>query len=130
MRPLIKEIMTRDYSYYLDSCNMARLSDYSTRCGAVAAVGKKRIAGSWNSFRSIPANTLHGHATFHAEHNCLAGISERFLPKVTLYIARLGKDGMPLASRPCKRCLTELYEKRVPEVVYMNQEGLIVKEIL
>lgn len=122
------KVLDRDRTFYLSAVSMARLSDYSTRVGSVAAVNRKRIAGAFNTVRSDPNNVPHGSATFHAEHNCVSMVPYRLRRKATLYIARLGRMDQELPSRPCSRCFRLLRFYRTPDIVYLGTYGELVKE--
>ena len=122
------EVLTRDLQFFGDACVVAAYSDYVTRVGCIAAKGRKKIAAAANAVRNAANRVPYGEATYHAEHNVL-----QMLPntdKVTLYIARLGKLHMPLPSRPCIRCVNEIFDAGITEIVYLNKHNRVVKEAL
>jgi tRNA(Arg) A34 adenosine deaminase TadA len=125
-----KTLLERDIKGINVAIMLAHYSDYPIRVGAVAYHNSKRLAGAFNTLRNSAKNSEFGTATYHAEHNCLRGVPYRFLSKATLYVARLGKMGEALPSRPCSKCRILLADMGVPEVVYRNSEGILVKEYI
>lgn len=124
----MRDVLQRDINFYGRAANLAVLSDYSTRVGCLAAKGNRLLAGAFNTIRSTPRNTAYGGATFHAEHNCLGLLSDSDFPRTTIYVARLGRSAQQLPSRPCVRCMLELVDKGIREVVYLDKHHRIVKE--
>jgi tRNA(Arg) A34 adenosine deaminase TadA len=123
-------LLERDGKGYDIAVLLASYSGYPIRVGAVAYHNSKRLAGAFNTLRNSSKNSEFGTATYHAEFNCLRMVPDRFLSKTTLYIARLGKGGEDLASRPCSKCRILLANMGVPEVVYRDNEGVLVKEYI
>jgi len=130
MSPVAETLLGRDERGYAVAVSMASYSGYPIRVGAVAYHNSKRLAGAFNTLRNSAKDSEFGTATYHAEHNCLRGIPSRFLLKTTLYVARLGKRNEELPSRPCSKCRILLAGVGVPEVVYKNNEGVLVKEYI
>jgi len=125
-------ILERDYKGYVTALDLAWMSDYPIRVGCVAYINNKRLAGAFNTLRNSAKNVEFGAATYHAEHNCIRMVPDSFLSKATLYIARVGKGDYAneMPSRPCSRCRLLLANSNVPEVVYRNSEGQLVKEYI
>lgn len=120
------ETLSRDLAFYWEAVDLAEYSSYTTRVGCIAAKGSKKIAGGFNRLRNPAKNVSFGDATFHAEYNVLRLVG--YPDKVTLYIARLGKNNKTMPSRPCNRCMEMINDNGIAEIVYMNQFGSIVKE--
>lgn len=126
----IKEAnLARDRNYYFNASKLAKLSDYTTRVGAIAAHNGKVLAGAFNTIRNDIPNAPYGTATYHAEWNCVSMVSPRLLNRITLYVARIDKLGKRVASRPCNRCVVDLLKFGVKEIVYYDGNW-IVKERL
>lgn len=120
------ETLSRDISFYWQAVDLADYSDYSTKVGCIAAKGNKRIAGAVNRLRNPAKNVPYEEITYHAEFNVLQMLDD--YDKVTLYIARLGKMGMDMPSRPCIRCMNKLYTYSIDEIVYKDKFNKIIKE--
>jgi tRNA(Arg) A34 adenosine deaminase TadA len=120
---------TRDRKLYYRAARLCLQSDYHIRCGALAAVNSKVLAGAFNTVRNDAKNTPYGTATYHAEFNCLRMVPDRLLTRTTLYVARVDKAGKRMPSRPCNRCMGELELKGIRVVVYFDGE-FIIKEKL
>lgn len=79
------------------------------------------------ALRSVGMNKLHTHASIasdehlsdlstHAEEDALRRCGN---PRgATLYIARVGRNGLPALAKPCSTCEPMLREARVKRVVY------------
>jgi len=125
------EIFRRDIDFFNRTVLLASQSDYAKRVGCIAAINNKHVCGAFNTQRNAALHVPFGEASRHAEWNCLRLIQEKDYPRVTLYIARINTDGMPLPSRPCVRCMTDIREKGVQELVYVSKHNnRVVKETL
>jgi deoxycytidylate deaminase len=122
--------LVRDVDFFWEAVNVAYSGQHRVRVGCVAAVNCKLICGGFNTYRNDPKFSEWGNATYHAERNTVLLIPQRFIPKSTLYIARLNLNGEPCPSRPCRVCLQELKAWGIRELVYMNDIKRIVKEKL
>lgn len=121
------EILNRDLSHYEEAVSLATYGEHHrVRVGCVAAKSTSRIAGAFNTQRNSPFSAGFEFTTYHAEINVLRML--RRFDKVTLYIARIDKDGNQRPSRPCKNCMLSLKELGIKEIVYMNARERIVKE--
>lgn len=122
--------LSRDHVYYSDAVNLARWSNLPTAVGAVAAHNNKRLAGGFNTLRNAAPNVEFGQASYHAEHNVARMVPVRLRTRATLYVARLSKLDDEMPSRPCTRCRKLLADMGLTEVVYLNNEGKLVKEYI
>ena len=121
--------LERDRKFYYAARRLANQSSYSIRVGAVAANNGKLLAGAFNTIRNPSSNVPFGHATFHAERNCLLMVPFDSLRRATLYVARIDKSGKRMPSRPCNRCMVFLQQRGIRELVYFDGK-FIVKEKL
>lgn len=119
----------RDREHYYRAIRLAKFSEYPIRVGATAASNGKVLAGAFNTIRNSNPGTEFGHATYHAEHNCIRMVPPRLLTRITLYVARIDRKGHRVPSRPCSKCMKLLAEYNIREVVYFDGE-FIVKERL
>jgi len=125
------EVYKRDIDFFQRTVNLASQSSYAKRVACIAAINNKLVGGAFNTQRNPAMNVPFGEASRHAEWNCLRLVQDKDYPRVTLYIARINAEGMPLPSRPCVRCMTEIRQKGVTELVYVSKHNnRVVKETL
>ena len=123
------ELLTRDRKFYDLAATTARIPDYRVRVGAVLAKGDRLLCCASNRVRNSAKNVPYGEATTHAEQACLN--MDNHNDKMTMYIARLNKAGVEMASRPCIKCMNEIRKNTsIKEIVYLNQFHKIIKERL
>ncbi|MGW7201534.1 hypothetical protein [Streptomyces chryseus] len=79
----------------------ARRSDCRHKVGAVLVAGNRVLAASPNLPRNSPVIDFRN-ASFHAEEAVLR--RARNAAGATAYVARVNSSGIPLLSRPCRRC--------------------------
>jgi tRNA(Arg) A34 adenosine deaminase TadA len=124
-----REVLERDIDFFHRARNLAENGQHRVRVGCLAAVNGKIISGTFNTYRNDAKVVPYKNATYHAEHNCLNLIPDRFLPRVTLYVARINLSGIALPSRPCVYCMAEITSSSVREVVYYSAKDRLLKEI-
>lgn len=124
------QLYAKDHFQFTYTVDLAANGEHRVRVGCVAAVGNKRIAGAFNTYRNDPANTDYGNATYHAEHNCLDMIPERLLSRATLYIARINLAGELVPSYPCWKCEGYIKLSKIDALVYVDKNRQVVKERL
>lgn len=88
------------------------------RLGAVAVKSGRVLSFGSNSSRNKPSEWLPREAwSTHAEEACL-----RRMPSgsegATLYVARVGRSGKPLLSKPCDMCMEIAREYGVSRIVF------------
>lgn len=120
--------LTRDIDFYYEAVKLTKASEYTTKVGCLSAKGNKRLALAVNTVRNPAKNVPYGEATTHAEMNVLHMLNST--ARVTLYIARVGKLMQELPSRPCHRCMLEIRNSGIKEIVYLDKFHKVVKEIL
>lgn len=116
--------LSRKQKSFLDQAmRMAETSDVEqNRHGAVIVKGGRVLARGANSWRNkamlnMSAEEVTPEAiTVHAEIDALNRISDP--SGVTVYVARMGKNGDSKFSRPCDRCTIALAKAGVKQVVY------------
>lgn len=126
---MINVELARDRKLYYTAKRLAGQSSYPIRVGCILANNNTVISGAFNTIRNPASNVPYGHATFHAERNCLVLAGGYSLRRATLYIARIDKSGKRMPSRPCSRCLDSIQESGLRELVYFDGHN-IVKEKL
>lgn len=109
-------------------------SDYiRVNIGAVIAFGSKVVSVGWNSHKSHPMqkhyNQLSGrlaprHAC-HAEMAALVKAGHNDLSGSTIYVGRYDAMGRLAMCRPCPACRLALEHRRVKDVVYTTERGII-----
>lgn len=94
---------------------VAEASTQRSRHGAVIAHGSRVLAVGVNARRVHPTQTEHPllESTFHAEVAALRTLRSP-VPhsELTLYVARIDRQGEPLLSRPCEACYTRFSDFR------------------
>lgn len=101
---------------------MARTSKCNprTRHGAIIVKGGRILANAVNRNRndtvyaSVPGNAY----AYHAEIRALKMCGNTNLKGATIYVARVGKKGFPMMSKPCPACQKALKEAGIVKVVY------------
>lgn len=108
---------------------LSALNDVQLRCSHVAALfhKKKMLSLGMNKTKTHPlAFRLSGSQTkryLHAEQDCLKGINMD-LSRMTLYVARMDRNGELANSKPCKFCSAYIKELGVGRVVYTIDGGV------
>jgi tRNA(Arg) A34 adenosine deaminase TadA len=120
------EALRRDLEFYNKALEVARSSNYSTKVGCVASKSTRIICSAANKLTNPSLNVPIGEATKHAEMAVLTMLTE--YAKVTLYIARPGRV-VDLPSRPCIKCMWEIKNAGIREIVYLSKNGRVVKEM-
>jgi deoxycytidylate deaminase len=123
-------ISSTDHLHFNCAQRLAEFGQHRVRVGCVAAIGRKRLAGSFNTYRNMAMNVDWNQATRHAEVNCMYMVPWEKKNKTTLYVARIGIYREPRPSFPCEACMDAIVSKEFKAIVYMNDAGEIVKEKL
>ncbi len=100
---------------------------------AIGFVGKSRWVG-YNSSKTNPNYIRQldggGQAAYtHAELNLINQVPRGIRPKLTIYVARLRKDGSLAMSKPCKHCIRVLALSQITltNIWYTDQAGSWVR---
>lgn len=97
---------------------VAAASTCRQKHGVVLAKGRRVLAVAVNTYRNNPrvVSDPSTQSTYHAEWNAIKQLKDVDLSDVTLYSARVNREGKPMLAKPCKACesLIEMFEiKRV-----------------
>jgi len=115
-----KELVSRMYR----ALDIARQSGSKQRHGALLMQGSRTLAIGINVYKNDPRQMIYpdnminpSGISVHAE--VAATKLHRHVPKTTLYLARIGKNGQFYPSDPCPRCIEWLtWHTNVQEVIY------------
>ena len=102
---------------------VAQQSDEDYRHGAVLVKGGSVINSSANknsycSFGMRFRKKDLGLATVHAELGAILGVDKKLTHGATIYVARIGKQGMYRPSQPCGMCMAAMRYVGVKRVVF------------
>lgn len=93
------------------------------RLGAVAVKSGRILSKGFNASRNKPSGWMPRHAwSTHAEEACLRRLPDG-ASGVTLYVARVGKSGKLLLSKPCDDCLMAAEEAGVSKIVFTEENN-------
>ena len=99
-------VSEHDLDLFQRATEIARQGEHRrVRVGAILVKGRTTLRSSFNRTRNPAANVPYGYATWHAERQVLDGVAKS---NCTLYVARLGLNGEPLASWPCEECMAHV----------------------
>lgn len=113
-----------DLAHLRRALRIAKTSTCRQKHGAIVANGKRVHSVGVNSFRSHPnvVSDPKADASWHAEVAAIRGM--RGIPTgMTLYVARVGKAGLPVLSKPCPRCMSFMIANGISRVVYTADGG-------
>jgi len=123
-------IFNRDYRF-LDICKvLARKSNARNfKFGALIAKGRKVLGVGHNDvYKTHPLSTTYNQY-IHAELDAILGTADEDLSGATIYVRRSGAKEAPLLSRPCYHCMALIKRKGIKNIVYVDAEGNICKEV-
>ena len=89
--------------------------------------GNRVISFAPNKFRNNPLVDS-ANATVHAEIAAIKAAGGKDLRGVTIYIARMAKNGNTAMARPCSNCMKAIASEGIREIVYTNDIGGISEE--
>ena len=119
----LHEYTGRIARYLEHAKKVAAQSGEDYRHGAVLVKGGSVINTSINknsycSFGMRFRKKEHGLATVHAELGAILGIDKKLTHGATIYVARIGKQGMYRPSQPCGMCMAAMRYVGVKRVVF------------
>lgn len=99
---------------------LAESSTYKNRHGAVVVSGGRVIGTGVNKRRNHPdwVDSPTTQAGIHAEMAALRDCGNTPIAGGTIYVGRMGRNGFPLMSKPCKNCQRALREAGIRKIVY------------
>ena len=123
MKLNIKGISNKDLSMLLLALKEAKTSNERFKVGAVAVSGGRVLGVTCNKSRNHPTILedidIKSQAGICAERRLLAILGDK-AKGVTVYVARVKKDGSFGLSEPCERCKKALTNSDVKRVVYSS----------
>lgn len=113
-------VSRRDRSLLRLAMRVAESSECTTKHGAVLVKGGRVLSLGVNRWRNHPSvctkDTVRENCSVHAEVDALSRVTDS--RGAVLYIARVGRKGLPLLSKPCPRCYDRLEKAGVKRIVY------------
>lgn len=118
-----------DEKYVCEAINEAEKSDLRARLGCIAVISGKIIAKGHNHYRTYSKNgliekTCSCHAEIAVLQKCLKLNVKK---KITLYIARITRNGEIACSAPCKDCIEKMRQFKIKNIVYTSNTGNPIK---
>lgn len=89
--------------------------------------GNRVISSAPNKFRNNPQVDCNN-ATVHAEVAAIKAASGKNLKGLTIYIARVAKNGNTAMARPCSNCMKAIVAEGIKEIIYTNDVNGISEE--
>lgn len=123
--PLENGLSRKEQSFLNMAYTLAEASEVDKRHGAVIVKNGRVMSLGINKWRNKGLEQEHAYwldiLTVHAERDALSRVSDA--RGAVVYIARVGKEGERLMSRPCWRCMKALAEAGVKRVIYTVGEA-------
>ncbi len=118
-------ITNADRAHLARAARLAKESTQRQQHGCVAAVGKRVLAVGVNSFRAHPSTVSDpkSQASIHAEASVLRQLNVLADPRLTLYVARVNKQGKPMLSAPCSRCQDLAQFFGIRKIIFTTEIG-------
>ena len=111
-----------------EATRLAEFGEHRVRVGAIAATGRTKVAGAFNTSRNrSPVD--YTAITYHAEHNLLRMLPYNLRQRSTVYISRIDTDGRVCDSKPCPRCMKKLKRAGIARIVYYSEGKLVRAKI-
>ena len=113
-------LSAKDRSRLNQALRIAENSECRQRHGAVLTQGGRVLGIGVNVNKNDPVYSGENQLAFsiHAEEAAIRAWGGSGLKGATMYVARLGKKGIPLNSRPCAKCQKMLKAAGIRRVVY------------
>jgi deoxycytidylate deaminase len=129
--------MSRDERFLSRALGIALTSQCRWKHGCIITRGSKILTWSTNIYRN-PSDVDYKGATWHAEVAALreldrltgATYGEGMYKGLTIYIARVNRQGTARISRPCANCSTQLTDRGIYDRVFTNELGLMSHETI
>jgi len=120
------KVSRRDLSFIKSALKTAANSTgmEKFRLGALAVKSGRVLSFGSNSSRNKPSDWIPRDAwSTHAEEACLRRMPDGS-EGATLYVARVGRSGKPLLSRPCDMCMEIARDYGVSRIVFTSESGV------
>lgn len=114
------ELSAKDKRRLNQAIEVSKNSDCRHKHGAVLMAGGRVLSVGINSNRNDPSVIGDAQLKYsvHAEIAALRSWGGTNLKNATIYVARLGRSGDPMMSKPCENCQKALKEAGVRKVIY------------
>jgi deoxycytidylate deaminase len=121
--------MSRDEKFIALAGQYALKSNIFSRHGCVLVVHGKPVSYGYNQLRNYSRDGMIQGYSCHAEMDTLRNAHKRKLfykrlPKSTMYITRLNRNGHYFDSQPCRQCSLQMLKYGVHRVVYTLESGI------
>lgn len=118
---MTQQLSKKQRSMLSIASRLAETSELPQKHGAVIVKGGRVLSVGVNKWRNKvnqhPVGTEYNpHLTYHAEIDALIRCPDTV--GATIYIARVGKDGLQKFSRPCQRCMKEIRKAGIKKIIY------------
>jgi deoxycytidylate deaminase len=120
--------MTRDERFISLAGECALKSTIFSRHGCILVVHGKPVSYGYNQLRNYSSDGIIQGFSCHAEMDALRNAVKRKvflkrLPKSTMYITRLNRNGHYFDSKPCHLCYSQMLHYGIHRVVYTQENG-------
>jgi deoxycytidylate deaminase len=121
--------MSRDEKFIALAGHYALKSNIFSRHGCVLVVHGKPVSYGYNQLRNYSKDGMIQGYSCHAEMDTLRNAYKRKLfykrlPKSTMYITRLNRNGHYFDSQPCQLCSSQMLKYGVHRIVYTQESGI------
>ena len=121
--------MSKDEKFIALAGECALKSTIFSRHGCVLVVHGKPVSCGFNQIRNYSRDGMIQGYSCHAEMDALRNavkrkVFDKRLPKSTMYITRLNRNGHYFDSRPCELCSSQMLKFGVKRVVYTHEHGV------
>jgi deoxycytidylate deaminase len=121
--------MSKDEKFIALAGEWAMKSDLFSRHGCVLVVHGKPVSYGFNQLRNYSRDGMIQGYSCHAEMDALRNAVKRKvfykrLPRSTMYITRLNRNGHYFDSRPCILCSSQMLKFGIHRVVYTHETGV------
>lgn len=121
--------MSKDEKFIALAGEWAMKSDLFSRHGCVLVVHGKPVSYGFNQLRNYSRDGMIQGYSCHAEMDALRNAVKRKvfykrLPRSTMYITRLNRNGHYFDSRPCILCYSQMLKFGIHRVVYTHETGV------
>ena len=109
----------RDHKWLNAALRLAETSEANQRHGAIIVRGGSVLGMGVNKRKNNPLIIEKDHKTSCGDHAEVAAIKRTGKTQgATIYIARMGRSGNPINSKPCTNCAEALDKAGIKKVVY------------
>jgi len=113
--------LSRHSRHLARALTIAGTSTERQRHGALITKGNRVLTVGVNASRNHPLVCSNPalEAGIHAEEAAMRALPSGIdTSRLTLYVARMGRNGRPALSKPCDRCMSQIKALGIREVIY------------